>query len=86
MAARLPSRGVLLEQLSVKPPQSVADAAAILALSIASLAYLLRGIAWDKPGPYHHLWFEYPSAKAGGAAAAPKATRNISEKLEKSVS
>ena len=67
------------------PPQTIADVAALSALGVASAAYLLRGIAWDRPDPYHHLWFERMGSK-NGAASGPKATRDIAKKLEETVS
>ncbi|GKU16306.1 unnamed protein product [Fusarium langsethiae] len=69
----------LLSQLG--PPQSIADITALSALGVASAAYLLRGIAWDRPDPYHHVWFERIGSK-GGASSGPKATRDIAKRLE----
>ncbi|KAM0507865.1 hypothetical protein ACHAP8_000067 [Fusarium lateritium] len=69
----------LLSQLG--PPQSVADITALSALGVASAAYLLRGIAWDRPDPYHHVWFERMGSKSG-ASSGPKATRDIAKRLE----
>ncbi|KAF4437222.1 NADPH-ferrihemo reductase, partial [Fusarium albosuccineum] len=63
------------------PPQSVADLAALTAVGVASAAYLLRGIAWDKPDPYDYIWYERMGSK-DGVASGPKATRNIAQKLE----
>ncbi|POR31157.1 NADPH--cytochrome P450 reductase [Tolypocladium paradoxum] len=66
-------------------PQTAVDAAALVAVGVASAMYLLRGIAWDRPDPYHHLLFERPTEKVGGTGSAKaKATRNIAEKLEQS--
>ncbi|KAF4451101.1 NADPH-ferrihemoprotein reductase [Fusarium austroafricanum] len=62
------------------PPHTIADIAALSAVGVASAAYLLRGIVWDKPDPYHHLWFERMGSK--DAVSSPKATRNIAKKLE----
>ncbi|PCD20641.1 hypothetical protein FGRA07_04793 [Fusarium graminearum] len=70
----------LLSQLG--PPQSIADIAALSALGVASAAYLLRGITWDKPDPYHHVWFERMGSKGGSSSSRPKATRDIAKKLE----
>ncbi|EKJ67875.1 hypothetical protein FPSE_11939 [Fusarium pseudograminearum CS3096] len=70
----------LLSQLG--PPQSIADIAALSALGVASAAYLLRGIAWDKPDPYHHVWFERMGSKSGSSSSRPKATRDIAKRLE----
>jgi NADPH-ferrihemoprotein reductase len=72
----------ILSQLG--PPQSIADIAALSALGVASAAYLLRGIAWDKPDPYHHVWFERMGSK-DGASSGPKATRDIAKKLQETV-
>ncbi|CEI60576.1 NADPH--cytochrome P450 reductase [Fusarium venenatum] len=69
----------LLSQLG--PPQSIADITALSALGVASAAYLLRGIAWDRPDPYHHVWFERMGSKSG-ASSGPKATRDIAKRLE----
>ncbi|KAJ4263899.1 hypothetical protein NW762_005936 [Fusarium torreyae] len=63
------------------PPQTIADIAALSAVGVASAAYLLRGIAWDRPDPYHHIWFERMGSK-DGASSGPKATRDIAKKLE----
>ncbi|QPC69651.1 hypothetical protein HYE68_000403 [Fusarium pseudograminearum] len=70
----------LLSQLG--PPQSIADIAALSALGVASAAYLLRGIAWDKPDPYHHVWFERMGSKSGASSSRSKATRDIAKRLE----
>ncbi|RGP71158.1 nadph-ferrihemo reductase [Fusarium sporotrichioides] len=69
----------LLSQLG--PPQSITDITALSALGVASAAYLLRGIAWDRPDPYYHVWFERMGSK-GGASSGPKATRDIGKRLE----
>ncbi|KAI1635817.1 hypothetical protein F4809DRAFT_612532 [Biscogniauxia mediterranea] len=53
-----------------------------LCSSISSVAYLLRGIAWDKPDPYYHLFFERPRLKGGFKSDRVQATRNIAEALE----
>ncbi|KAM0275288.1 hypothetical protein ACHAPA_000145 [Fusarium lateritium] len=63
-------------------PQTISDLAALSAVGVASAAYLLRGIVWDKPDPYHHVWFERMGAEGG--ASGPKATRDIAKKLDES--
>ncbi|EEU46896.1 uncharacterized protein NECHADRAFT_36849 [Fusarium vanettenii 77-13-4] len=65
------------------PPQTVADIAALTAVGVASAAYLLRGIAWDRPDPYDYIWYERMGSK-DGAASRPKATRDIAKKMEES--
>ncbi|KAK6080334.1 NADP/FAD dependent oxidoreductase [Seiridium cupressi] len=65
-------------------PVSSIDVAALAAVGIGSAAYLLRGIVWDKPDPYAHLWYERPQFKDGFQGNSSQATRNIAEKLEQS--
>lgn len=77
----------LLAQLSkLPPPQTVADIAALTAVAIASAAYLSHGIIWDKPDPFHHVWFERPQLREGGVPSKPQATRNIAQKMKEAVS
>ncbi|KAH8898906.1 riboflavin synthase domain-like protein [Thozetella sp. PMI_491] len=71
--------GFKLAQLPA--PANTADVIAIAAMGAASAAYLLRGIAWDKPNPYHHLWFERPQLKDGATSGRATTTRNIAERL-----
>ncbi|KAI5925574.1 hypothetical protein F4810DRAFT_56554 [Camillea tinctor] len=63
-------------------PTSPLDIAALAAVGVSSAAYLLRGIAWDKPDPYRHLFFERPQLKDGFQSERVQATRNIAEALE----
>ncbi|CAM1501965.1 Fc.00g039490.m01.CDS01 [Cosmosporella sp. VM-42] len=84
MANTFPADAVLNKLTQLPLPSSVADLAAIAAVGVASAAYLLRGIAWDRPDPYHHIWFERPTLKDGATAGGAKATRNIAQKLEES--
>ncbi|KAL6409712.1 hypothetical protein AUP68_06101 [Ilyonectria robusta] len=65
------------------PPQTAADIVALAAVGVASVAYMLNGVAWNKPDPYHHIWYQRMEAR-GGAGAGGKATRNIAQKLEES--
>lgn len=51
---------------------------------VIGVCYALRGIVWDKPDPYHHLWFEKP--QAGIIGSKSKETRDIGLKLEQNVS
>ncbi len=53
---------------------------------LASVGYLLRGIAWDKQDQYHHIWFERPQELGAAARQSKKRTRNIAQKLEEAVS
>src|SRR4051794_27986786 len=80
-----------MEALSSSIPQVSAilskvyvdDIAACALIAIASTACLLRGIAWDKPDPYAHIWYERPQKKLAGTLK--NETRDIAEKLGESV-
>jgi NADPH-ferrihemoprotein reductase len=75
-----------VSQLSqLGPPQTAADVVALAAVGVASAAYLLNGIAWNRPDPYDHIWYQRMEPR-GGAGGGAKATRNIAQKLEESVS
>ncbi|KAI4852686.1 cytochrome P450 reductase 1 [Aureobasidium sp. EXF-8845] len=63
-------------------PSGYADYTAIAAFSLALGTYLLKGKAWDRPDPYHHIWFERPQATDTAASGRLKETRNIAQKLE----
>ncbi|KAI4726728.1 cytochrome P450 reductase 1 [Aureobasidium sp. EXF-10728] len=63
-------------------PSGYADYAAIAAFSFAWGTYLLKGKAWDRPDPYHHVWFEKPQIADTAASDRVKETRDISKKLE----
>ena len=86
MANAFPADAVFNRLSQLPPPSSVADVAALAAVGVASAAYFLRGIAWDRPDPYRHIWFERPTLKDGASGGGAKATRNIAQKLEESVS
>ena len=66
-------------------PTGYADYAAITAFSFALGAYLLKGKAWDRTDPYHHVWFEKPQIADAAASDRVKETRDISQKLEETV-
>jgi NADPH-ferrihemoprotein reductase len=74
----------LLQELSkYATPTGLIDYAALAVLGGVSATYLTRGLLWDKPDPYHHLWFERPQLKNGGQlGSANKETRDIAQKLE----
>ncbi|KAL1875486.1 hypothetical protein VTK73DRAFT_10036 [Phialemonium thermophilum] len=63
-------------------PATAGDIAALAAVGLVSTAYLLRGIAWDKPDPYRHLWYERPQLRDGFAVSQQRVTRNIAERLD----
>ncbi|KAI4762072.1 cytochrome P450 reductase 1 [Aureobasidium sp. EXF-3400] len=63
-------------------PTGYADYAAITAFSFALGTYLLKGKAWDRPDPYHHVWFEKPQIADAAVSDRVKETRDISQKLE----
>ena len=59
------------------------DFTALVLITLLTAGYFLRGIVWDKPDPYHHVWFERPQENAG--AARNQETRDIAQKLEEAV-
>ncbi len=65
---------------------AVDDVAVLGIFALFSAGYLTRGRLWDKPDPYHHLWFERPQDSQLGARNLKKETRNIAQKLEEAVS
>ncbi|KAH6654518.1 hypothetical protein BKA67DRAFT_281483 [Truncatella angustata] len=81
MTANLDAQ-TLLQLAELATPNSAFDVAALAAVGIGSAAYLLRGIAWDKPDPYAHIWYERPQFKDGFRNIRARETRNIAEKLE----
>ncbi|GAP91379.2 putative NADPH-ferrihemoprotein reductase [Rosellinia necatrix] len=68
--------------LQYSKPQSALDIASLAALGVVSATYLLKGTPWNRPDPYHNVWYERPQFKDGFQSNRPKATRNIAEKLE----
>ncbi|KAL9616756.1 MAG: hypothetical protein Q9160_008413 [Pyrenula sp. 1 TL-2023] len=65
-------------------PQSHADIVALIIVTLGYLVYVLRGLAWDKPDPYQHLWFQRPQLRDGATLDARKETRDIAQKLSES--
>jgi NADPH-ferrihemoprotein reductase len=61
-------------------PKTVGDIAALILITALTTIYLLRGTLWDKPDPYQYIYFQRPQQN-GSLSSAPKATRNIAEKL-----
>ncbi|KAI9820784.1 MAG: hypothetical protein M1827_005155 [Pycnora praestabilis] len=86
MATSFISYAVSANTLSdlAKLSQSIAldDIAVLSVIALGTAGYLLRGIAWDKPDPYHHVWFERPQEKDAAGRQTKKETRNIAQKLE----
>lgn len=76
----------LVSAVTIAKPQSFADLIALLCFLVAFLGYATRGKLWDKPDPYHHLWFERPQLKNDATHTITKATRNIAQKMEEAVS
>jgi len=84
-ASPLSSNGLpdaLLKLSQLAKPTSYADVVAFGLIALGSAGYLLRGIVWDKPDPYHHVWFERPQEKDAASRNAKKETRNIAQKPE----
>lgn len=76
---------LLIDMLKVASPHSYGDFAALGLVTFVTVGALSRGKLWDKPDPYHHLWFERPQEKDAAGRASAKETRNIAEKMEKDV-
>lgn len=72
----------LTELARVAHPKTYADIAALGLFALGSAGFLLRGKAWDRPDPYHNLWFERPQEKDAASRSGVKETRNIAQKLE----
>lgn len=68
-----------LQQLLTNP--DVDDLVVLAILLAGSIAYIGRGILWDKPDPYHFTWFERPQAGFAGSTATSKSTRNAAQRL-----
>ena len=66
-------------------PSGYADYAAITAFGLAWGTYFLKGKAWDRPDPYHHVWFEKPQIADAAASDRVKETRDIAQKLQETV-
>ena len=71
--------------LEIPPPKSPSDLASVAFVGATLLTYLSRGLLWDKPDPYRHVWFERPQFKDGAIIPQSQATRNIAKKLEETV-
>ena len=71
--------------VGLSQPSGYVDYASIGAFSLAVGTYLLKGKAWDKPDPYHQLWFEKPQVSDAAAGGKPKEARDIAQKLEETV-
>jgi NADPH-ferrihemoprotein reductase len=65
-------------------PGSWTDVAALGLFALAGVGYSLRGIAWDRPDPYRHIYYERPQQRKGAARTASPNTRNVAQKLEDS--
>ncbi|KAK8200730.1 hypothetical protein M8818_006045 [Zalaria obscura] len=63
-------------------PQTGTDVLAFTCILAVTLAWLLRGIAWDKQDPYYHLYFERPQLKDGATSVTQQESRNIALRLE----
>lgn len=72
--------------ITISKPKSFADLVILIVTIIALFGYLARDKTWDKPDPYHHLWFERPQLKNGSKRSASKQTRNIAQRMEDLVS
>jgi NADPH-ferrihemoprotein reductase len=72
----------ILQASNLIKPTSTADILALTTIALGSISYLLKGVAWDKPDPYYHKFFERPQLNDSSNSSAKKETRNIAQKLE----
>lgn len=77
--------GTKLDDLGRLAPTSFLDLLALLFVGAGSVAYLFPQWTWNKPDPYHHIWFERPQQQEGGLNNASQTTRNIAQRLEELV-
>lgn len=78
-----PEFASLLKQVA---PSSFLDTIALGIAAAATAAWLLRKYTWDKPDPYHYIYFERPQVQDGFLASRKRVTRNIAQRLEELVS
>lgn len=71
-----------LQASSLIQPTSTADILTLFSITVGSVAYLLKGIAWDRPDPHYHKFFERPQLSDSSFSDRKKETRNIAQKLE----
>lgn len=62
--------------------QYVDDIAGTIVVLLGLVVLLLRGVAWDKPDPYYHLWYERPQEKIARSRKITEQNRNIAKRLE----
>jgi hypothetical protein len=65
-------------------PLTLDDSLGLLVIAVVSIAYLSRGLLWNKKDPLHHLWFEKPQEDLS-ERGLESLNRNIATKLEESV-
>ncbi|KAF2014874.1 cytochrome P450 reductase 2 [Aaosphaeria arxii CBS 175.79] len=64
-------------------PQTVTDRVAVLLFLLSAFGYLSRGRVWDKPDPYHNVWFERPQQEGGNTShKRTETSRDVSQRLE----
>ncbi|EXA32112.1 hypothetical protein FOVG_16594 [Fusarium oxysporum f. sp. pisi HDV247] len=80
MAANI-STEHLYRLLELGKPVTAIDTLAASILGLGSFAYLAFGIPWDRPDPYHHVWFTKPQ-DAESKAEKVRYTRNIAQKMQ----
>lgn len=64
-------------------PSTTADVVVIFLLVASSLGYLSHGRFWDKPDPYHHIYFDRPQLTTYDTEDRESSTRDIARKLSK---
>lgn len=84
--------GLLINNLDLKAlfsnipkPDTYADIASLALVAASSVAFALRGSAWDKPDPNGAIYFERVQDGQDGLTGANE-TRNINQRLQELVS
>ena len=70
---------------SIPKPDTYADIASLVLVAASSVAFALRGSAWDKSDPNRAIYFERVQDGQDGLPGA-KETRNIHQRLQELVS
>jgi NADPH-ferrihemoprotein reductase len=78
----LPSQELLHQVVSSIKSISTIDIVAFAITALIAGVYFLKGIAWDRPDHYFHIYFERPQEGESGGNSENPSQRNIARKLE----
>lgn len=63
-----------------RPTLTIDDIIVLVLFLVGSSSWLFRGTLWDKPDPYHYVWFERPQLKNGFVKQEIQASHSIAER------